>query len=137
MSREDVDTIRKGFDGFNRGDLDAVVAMCDPAVEWHSPQELPGPTAYRGHDGVRAATGDMLELFGDLRADPERFIDAGDKVIAFFRWHGHGKGSGLSLDQFGRQAGVFTMRDGKAIRVDWYLDRVKALEAAGVSDEGA
>jgi uncharacterized protein len=134
MSQENVEIVRRGFEGFNRGDLDTVVEMCDAAVEWFPPAELPSVTAYYGHQGVRAAAGDMLDVFGALEAEPERFIDAEDRVVVLFRWHGHGKGSGLSLDLFGEQAGVFTMRNGKVIRVQWYIDRAEALEAAGVSE---
>jgi ketosteroid isomerase-like protein len=134
MSQENLEIVGHGFDDFNRGDVEAVVAMCDPAIEWLPPAQLPGSGAYHGHEGVRAAAGDMLELFGALEANPERLIDAGDRVVVLFRWHGHGKGSGLSIDRFGEQAAVFTMRNGKVIRVEWYLDRAKALEAAGISE---
>jgi hypothetical protein len=64
MSQEDVEVVRQGFEGFNRGDIEAVVEMCDPAIEWFPPAELPGVSAYRGHEGVRAAAGDMLDVFG-------------------------------------------------------------------------
>jgi ketosteroid isomerase-like protein len=134
MSQENVEVVRGGFEGFNRGDVEAVVEMCDPAVEWFPPAELPSVSAYHGHQGVREATGDMLDVFGALQAEPERFIDAEDRVIVLFCWRGHGKGSGLSLDLFGEQAGVFTMRNGKAIRVEWYIDRAEALEAAGLEE---
>jgi len=135
MSVENVETVRQGFEDFNRGDVEDVVEMCDRAIEWFPPSQLPGGGAYHGHEGVRAAVGVMLELFGSLQAKPERLIDAGDRVVVLFRWHGHGKGSGLSLDHFGAQAAVFTMRDGKVIRVEWYLDKSKDLEAAGLSEQ--
>ncbi len=133
MSQENLEIIRRGFDGFNRGDVEAVVEMCDPEVDWFPPAELPSAPCYHGHEGVRAATGDMLDVFGALQAEPERFIDTGNSVVVFFRWRGHGKGSGLSLDVFREQAGVFTMRNGKAIRVQWYVTRAEALDAVGLS----
>jgi ketosteroid isomerase-like protein len=134
MSQQDVDVVRKGFEGFNRGDIEAVVEMCDPAIDWSPPAELPGVSTYHGHQGVREAAGDMLDVFGALRAEPEQLIDAGDRVVVLFRWRGHGKGSGVSLDLVGEQAAVFTMRNGRAIRADWYIDRTKALEAAGLRE---
>jgi ketosteroid isomerase-like protein len=134
MSQENVEVVRQAFEGFNRGDVEAVVEVCDPAIEWSPPAGLPGVSTYHGHDGVRAATGDMLDVFGELRAEPERIIDAEDQVVALFRWRGHGKGSGVSLELFGAQAGVFTIRNRKMIRVQWYIDRAEALEAAGFSE---
>jgi ketosteroid isomerase-like protein len=134
MSQKNVEIVRGGFEAFNEGDVDGVVEMCDPKVEWFPPAALPSVSVYHGHKGVREAAGDMLDVFGALQAEPERFIDADDRVVVFFRWHGHGKGSGLSLDRFGEQASVFTMRNGKAIRVEWYIDRAEALDAVGLEE---
>ena len=132
MSEQDVDVMRRGFEGFNRGDIEAVLDMCDPAIEWFPPAQLPDVSTYHGHEGVREAAQDMLDIFGALQADPEQFIDAGDRVVVLFRWRGHGRGSGVSLDLVGEQAAVFTMHDGKAMRAQWYIDRSDALEAAGL-----
>jgi ketosteroid isomerase-like protein len=134
MSRKNVEVVRQGFEGFNRGDIEAVVEMCDPAIEWFPPAELPDVGTYHGHQGVRAAAGDMLDVFGELTAEPERLIDAEDQVVVLFRWRGRGKGSGVSLDLVGEQAAVFSMRGHKAIRVEWYIDRAKALQAVGLSE---
>ena len=134
MSQENAEVVRAGFEGFNRGDVEAVVAMCAPDIEWFPPAELPDARTYHGHQGVRAAAEDMLNVFGALQAEPERLIDAGDQVVVLFRWRGHGRGSGVPLDLVGEQAAVFTMRNGEAIRAEWYIDRSKALEAARVSE---
>jgi ketosteroid isomerase-like protein len=134
MSQEDVDIVRRGFEGFNRGDIEAVVEMCHPAIEWFPPAELPGVSTYHRHQGVREAARDMLDVFGGLQAEPEELIDAVDLVVVLFRWRGHGRGSGVSLDLVGEQAAVFTMRNGKAIRAQWYIDRTDALEAAGLKE---
>jgi ketosteroid isomerase-like protein len=71
MSRKDVDVVRRGFEGFNRGDIEAVVDMCDPKIEWFPPAELSGVTTYHGHQGVREAAQGMLDVFGALQADPK------------------------------------------------------------------
>jgi ketosteroid isomerase-like protein len=134
MSRENVEVVRQGFEAFNRGDIEAVLEMCDPAIEWLPPAELPDVSAYHGHQGVRAAAGDMLDVFGALKAELERIIDADDRVVVLFHWRGHGKGSGVSLDLVGEQGAVFTMRNHKAIRAEWYIDWAKALEAVGLRE---
>ena len=132
MSQEDVDAVRCGFEGFNRGDIEAVLEMCDPLIEWLPPAELPGVSVYHGHQGVREAAQDMRDVFGALRAEPEEIVDAGDRVVVLFCWRGQGRGSGVSLDLVGEQAAVFTMRNTKAIRAQWYIDRSDALKAAGL-----
>jgi len=134
MSQENVEIVRQAFDAFNRGDLEGVVAVCDPAVEWFPPKELPSPGPFYGHQGVRSALSDVLDIFSGVRAEPERLIDAGDRVVVIYMWSGEGKGSGLPLNQFGKQAVVFTMQNQKAVSVEWYLDAADALEAAGASE---
>jgi ketosteroid isomerase-like protein len=122
MSQESVDQIRKALDAFNRRDLDAMLEGIDPAVEWSPPTELPGASTVRGHDGVRQSVADMLEAFGDLRADPERFIDLGDRVIALYHWRGKGSGSGISVDQLEVPVGMLaTMRDGLVVRARFFI----------------
>jgi ketosteroid isomerase-like protein len=135
MSQENVDQIRKALDAFNRRDLDGLLESIDPAVEWSPPAELPGASMVRGHDGVRQSIADMLDAFGDLRADPERFIDLEDRVIALYYWRGQGSGSGIPVDQFEVPVGMLaTMNDGLAVRVRFFTTWDAALEAAGLNE---
>jgi ketosteroid isomerase-like protein len=77
------------------------------------------------HDGVRRH---------DYRMVPEEFIDAGgDQVLVFSREGGRGKGNGAEV-QTNPTARLWTLRDGKAIRMESYWDRAEALEAAGLSE---
>jgi ketosteroid isomerase-like protein len=62
----------------------------------------------------------------------ERFFDAGDHVVMFLKLSGRGKGSGVPVTL--EAAGVWTVKDGKAIRLVGYLDRREALEAVGLSE---
>src|SRR5207249_677133 len=107
------------------------VRMCDPSVEWFPPAELPGVTAYTGHEGARRAIREMTDIFGDLQAEPARMLTADNRVVVLFRWRGQGRGSGVSLDFAGEQGGIFTMKNRKAVRVQWYINRAQTLEAAG------
>jgi ketosteroid isomerase-like protein len=54
MSGENVEAVKRAFDAFNRGDLDAMLKDLDPEVEWHPMfQMLLGGegTVYRGARG--------------------------------------------------------------------------------------
>jgi ketosteroid isomerase-like protein len=135
MSQENVDQIRKALDAFNRRDLGVLLESIDPEVEWSPPTELPGSSMVRGHDGVRQSVADMLDAFGDLRADPERFIDLGERVICLYHWRGQGSTSGVSVDQFEVPVGMLaTMSDGLAVRVRFFTTWDQALEAAGLRE---
>jgi len=50
MSRENVDVLHQAIDTFNRRDLDAFLAFCDPDVEFISYlAQVEGGEPYRGH----------------------------------------------------------------------------------------
>jgi ketosteroid isomerase-like protein len=50
MSQENVETLRRGYEAFNRRDIDGALEGLDPEVEW--PNMLEG-TIIRGHQAVR------------------------------------------------------------------------------------
>jgi ketosteroid isomerase-like protein len=76
----------------------------------------------------------IAEVFDDYRMVPEEFIDAGsDQVLVFSREGGRGKGSGAEV-QTHPTAHLWTIRDGKAIRMQSYWERTEALKAVGLSE---
>jgi steroid delta-isomerase-like uncharacterized protein len=99
-----VERIRLGFEAFNRRDFDELVALCAPDVEWTPPADLPGSRTYHGHEGVRAALADMIEVFPNLQAEVGHFSDEGGRVVALYLWHGTVPGS-ASTDLFEVRAG--------------------------------
>jgi ketosteroid isomerase-like protein len=68
-----------------------------------------------------------------VRIDFDRFIDAGDQVVVIGTLQGKMAGSGAEIGH--RQGYVWTIRDGKAVRFQWFNDPAEALAAAGVDDE--
>jgi ketosteroid isomerase-like protein len=134
MAQEHVEKVRRSLEAFNRRDIEGLLELVDSEVEWRPPAELPGTSVYHGHDGVRQSVADMLDAFGDLSADPERFIDAGDHVVALFRWRGRGSASGISVDEFDVPVGMIaTMNaEGLATDVRFFTTWEKALEVAAL-----
>jgi phage terminase large subunit-like protein len=53
-------TIARQFvDAFNRRDADGLVALVDPALEWHPSVLVGGRRTYRGHAGLRQWVSDL------------------------------------------------------------------------------
>jgi ketosteroid isomerase-like protein len=134
MSQENVETIRRFYERWIEGDpsrfdaLDQEIELHpDPAADWVGVDDI-----YRGHDGVRQYMAQVYEAFEDYRPEVEDLLDAGDKVITLAIEHARGRGSGAMVEAR-RTAHVWTMRANKAVRLDLYLDRATALEAAGLS----
>lgn len=131
MSNEDLERIRIGYEAFNRGDFDNALAGMDPEIEWHVLDLLPETETYRGPAAVREFWETWSESFEDFHVEPEEMIDAGDKVVVVIRVRGRGRGSGAEVEtpSFSQ---VWTLRDGRPIRVEMFQSRDAALEAAGL-----
>ncbi len=59
-------------------------------------------------------------------------IDAGEHVVSIYTYGARGRRSGLPVEE--RFASVWTIRDDKVVRVQWFTQPAEALEAAGLSE---
>jgi ketosteroid isomerase-like protein len=135
MSQENVEAFERAGDAINRRDIDGLLAVVHPEVEWHPVllASIAGSeTVYHGHDGVRDWIRDVDESFGGTYSEFHEIRDLGDGLIAFGILRGRGKESGVEVES--PIIYVADFRDGKAVLVRTFLDRAQALEAAGLSD---
>jgi ketosteroid isomerase-like protein len=121
---------------FNDGDVEAIVAECDPAVAWEE-QPIPGvEPLYRGHDGVRrwweAAIQGAGEDLGSIEGHLEGVKETNDTVIASARFEGEGRSSGARAPMHVHL--VVTFRDCKVVRRQVFLTLAEALEAVGLRE---
>ena len=135
MSQKNVEAFKRGSDAANRRDIDALLAVLDPEVEWHPAMAalLEGATTvYRGHEGVRTWLRDQEESFAESRIDYSEIRGLGERVVAIGRLHTRGKESGAEIES--PVGWVAEFKNGKVIRAMAYLDPKEALEAAGLSE---
>jgi len=135
MSQENVTIMQRYYDAWFRrdpsemGTLDPEIELYpDPANEWVGLNLV-----YRGPDGVREYIRTVEEALEDYHPEVESLIDAGDKVVTLAIESGRGRGSGAEVLSR-RTAHVWTLRDGKAIRLDLYNDRADAFKAVGLEE---
>ena len=101
-------------------------------IEWVNPNEAVEPGIRRGVAAFGEAAESVTATFEGARVHFEKFIDAGEKVVVIGTLRGIGQGSGMEI---GAQQGyVWTIRDGKAVRFEWFNDPSKAFESAGLSE---
>jgi ketosteroid isomerase-like protein len=132
VSQENVEIVRRSWKAFAIQGPEAVLPFLHPEVVLVDP-DLPGGGTFEGHDGFLTFVRQVLDAFDDYRVEPEEFLDAGgERVVVFLRHQARGKQSGTPIEL--RDAHVWTIEDGKTIRIDLYLDRDKALEAAGLRE---
>ena len=94
-------------------------------------QSIVGETVYRGLNGVEAATREWFEAWQSYTLSAEELIDADDLVVVLSHARAVPKHGGTGLNR--RGAEVWTLRDGKVVRMRGFSDRDEALEAAGLS----
>jgi ketosteroid isomerase-like protein len=131
MSAENVDVVRRGFEAWNVGDMDALRELYDPEVIWRPPEGWPEPGPYVGREAVLRQleqwreTWDayVTELIGD-------FIDAADQVAVRMVWRGVGHGPEANLES----TYVATVRKGRVIGVEQFWDHAEALEILGLTE---
>jgi ketosteroid isomerase-like protein len=131
MSEENVEIVRRVLDAYVRGDYETGLAAFDPDVEFDV-SIRPEGHVYRGHQGVVEALRTWTGTWEAYRLEVEEIVDAGDQVVVIDRQSGRGRGSGIPLAQ--QTFSVFTLRDGKVVRVVWFQNREEAFKAAGLRE---
>jgi uncharacterized protein len=114
------------YEASERGDP-AAFAIFDPDVEFNMPQVLPHGGTIRGTEALGAYFGEVQGRWDDFRVALDDVIDGGQRVVAIGRFCGRPKANGRYVEI--PYALVWTMRDGRAVRVDEYTDTAMLLEA--------
>ena len=132
MSEVNVNILRQGYEAFNRADIDAVMGLMDPEIEWQEPdvEGLPQRGTHHGPEAVaNNVFGAVVGNWDNFQAVPDELLDAGERVVVLGHFEGRGKASGKALDAL--YAHVWTLRDGKAVHFRAYADTVKVLQSLG------
>jgi uncharacterized protein len=112
----------------SRGEQDPrLVDLLSPDLEIDMSRRVFNPDIYRGHAGLRRLFRETKEAWEEFSVTPERFIDAGERVIVIETLRGRGRVSGLEIES--RSAVIWTVRDGMVVRMEMGLDPEEALKA--------
>jgi uncharacterized protein len=132
MSKENVETVRRGYELYEAGDLEGVAGLISDNAELADAGGLgvadTAAGTRRGPEGFLRASEETLEAFDDFRVETEEFIDAGEAVVVPVRISGRGRTSGAKLET--RLAHLWMLRDGKVTHGEVYRTTEEALEAA-------
>lgn len=133
MSQENAEIARRGYEAFNRGDLDGMVADFAPNIEYVTTGQVPGvDAAYRGPEGLTEFLGWMWGEFEEPRIEVHELTEAGNHVLAEVTLRRRGKQSGVETNW--NVWHMWTLRDGQIARGQAFTSRDDALEAAGLSE---
>jgi ketosteroid isomerase-like protein len=128
MSSENVKLIEAALGEFASSEEPAWQVLGDE-VEVHD-HDIMDAGEYRGHAGFGRWLEDWASAWSESTMEPEDFLDAGDRVVAFILQKTTGHSSGVALER--HDAMVFEVREGKIVRLDYYNNRDEALKQAGL-----
>jgi ketosteroid isomerase-like protein len=135
MSEENVEVVRSVYEAAARRDDVTPFELYAPGIEWEVGKRRAAvgfSRVYRGHQGVRQFWRDALDAFDEMGFELEELIDAGDQVLAVVREREVGRSSGVPLEQ--RVYAVWTLRDGKIVRMQAFDQRAEAEREAGLGE---
>ena len=125
-----IEVVKRGFEALDSGGVEAMIELLDPDFEAVVPPELSvEPDTYRGHDGMRRYFA-AFEGLEDVRFEYVDGVAAGDKVVVTMMLRAKGTDTGIPVEQLGHQ--VWTIRNGRAVRVEAFANKSDALVAAGI-----
>jgi ketosteroid isomerase-like protein len=130
MSRENVEIVRAIYRAWTDGAPPTASGLIAEDIEWVNDERAVEPGTRRGSKAFDDAADNVGGTLASVRIEFERFLDAGDQVVVIGVLQGTGRGSGLEVGR--RQGYLWTIRDGKAVRFQWFNDPDEALAAAGL-----
>ncbi|KZS81614.1 nuclear transport factor 2 family protein [Mycobacterium persicum] len=114
MSEQDqnIEVVKRGYQAFADGDVETLMSLFDDNIEWVQP----GESAISGRYHGKGELGEYLRRLGEKSptVTPHRFIADGDTVVVFSDATVGGETS--------QDVEVYTLRDGKSVRVQVYGD---------------
>jgi ketosteroid isomerase-like protein len=133
VSQQHVETVRRIYDRWGRGDFRAGVDLYDPEIVLVLRPEFPDAGTYLGPEQIRRYMREdfLADLEGAFLAG-EEFLDAGDSVVVRVHQYATGTRSGASVGM--RYYQVWTFRGRAVVRLESIKEREDALEAAGLTD---
>jgi ketosteroid isomerase-like protein len=128
---ENVELVRRSFEAMRAWDVDALLRLYDPDVEF---LPLTGTRVesggYRGHEGVRGYFAEARDLWDVLEPEGQEYRDLGDCVVVAGRCRVRGRVSGAESRP--TYAWVIGVRDGMIVSHRTCATYDEALRAAGV-----
>jgi ketosteroid isomerase-like protein len=128
-----IELVRRVFEVFTRRDIEAMLALCAPEIEFWGPTAsfAREGQAYVGHEGMRQYFADVARVWRVLEVVPHDFRDLGDRVLVFGRVYARGEGGYISDSP---TQWIWAVKDGLVVSGRVFTNRAEALAAAGLEE---
>jgi len=131
MSQENVEIVRRCYEAFDRGDLDAAFEDFAPDFALDLSRAIGIDRGTYNLAQFRRLTEQFAENWESARYEADELIDAGEHVVMPFTNRLRGR-DGIEVQARGIWLG--TIRDGLIVRICLYQELDEALQAAGLRE---
>jgi ketosteroid isomerase-like protein len=129
MSDRNVEIVQRIYAAWAVGDIPGPLELLDDDVEYVNPPGAIEPGTRSGIAEFTRATEKLLEAWEFWQAETEDTRAEGDRVAVLVRYRARGRGSGAEVE--GRESALFTFREGRVARYEWFHGEADAFEALG------
>ena len=138
MAEENIQIVRRVFDGFVRRDVEAVLEVMAQDVEFSAPvtQELAGKNvSYEGHDGIREYFDDVARVWQELEVFLHEYHEVGDdRILVAGRVRGRGTARHI-VDEPAQWA--WRIEGEKVVWGSVFSDREEAVRSVGLLEQSS
>ena len=120
MLERDIETIRRLFDLWPRRDWVALEALHHPDVVVVAPEGWPEAGTFEGWQAWLRQAMRITDSWESDSVAVEQIEPAGDRVAARYVWSTKGRDSQIDFET--RMRTVFTMREGRIARIEFFLE---------------
>jgi ketosteroid isomerase-like protein len=133
VSQENVEIVRRMFDAYAQGGIEALLAYFTPdCVFYPDPSWMEEPV-YRGRDAFAAFAKTQTEAFGDFVVEIHEIRAEGERVFALTEFVGKAPASGVPIRQ--KVAHVFSdFHEGMVGEDRTFLSWEEARESVGLEE---
>jgi len=129
-----VDIVKNLYAAFGRGDIQTVLGMMDPEIEWYEAEGHPYMPTGKPWVGPDTILKNLFMRFGTewdgVAVHPAVFHDAGDDVVVEGRFSGTHKQTGKSANL--QICHLWSVKDGRATAFRGFTDTAQLQDVMGV-----
>jgi ketosteroid isomerase-like protein len=130
MSQQNVETVLAAYEHLNRGEVDALIALCDEDFVMDMSERVFNPDVYEGSQELRRFYDGVRSAWESYQWEVEQTHAVDDAVVAMLHCHGLGREGGPSVDW--RVAWLWRFRGRRPVSLRFYRERQRALKAVGL-----
>jgi uncharacterized protein len=77
------DTLKQGYEAFNKGDLEGAMANFADDIRWENPEApmLPLNGVYEGKEAVQKLFIETASIWEEFKIEPDEMVESGDTVV--------------------------------------------------------